>query len=72
MFSILLAKVGFICGNMPINAKASIQDTDATINLRMVEFITLILENSGLTQHCETVGKTTRHKELAMVIFRQL
>ena len=49
---------------MPINSKAIIYDADATICLRMVKLVTLILEHSYFAQHGKAVSKTSRHKEL--------
>ena len=72
MFSILLAKVCFVGRDSPVNTKRVIKDTDTTIDLRMIELITLILENSSFAQNCKAVSKATRDKELTVVLFSQL
>ena len=64
MLGILFAEICFIRWNSPVNAKAIIYDADATISLRMIEFIALILENGGLAQYGEAVSEATGYKEL--------
>ena len=58
--------------NLPINTEAIIKDGDTSIGFRMIEVITLVLEDGGLGEDGEAVGKALRNEELAMVIFCQL
>ena len=44
---------------------------NATISLRCIEVIALILKNRCFTQYGKTMGKTTWNKELAMIILGQ-
>ena len=37
----------------------------------MIEVITLVLEDGGLGEDGEAVGKTLRNEELAMIVFSQ-
>ena len=48
----------------PINTKRVIKDADATISLRMIELIALILEHGGLAQYGEAVSEATWYEEL--------
>ena len=60
------------CRNLPINTKAIIENADATIGFWMIEVITLVLEDGGLGEDGEAVGKALRNEELAMIVFCQL
>ena len=59
------------CRNLPINTKAIIENADATIGFRMIEVITLVLEDGGLGEDGEAVGKALWDEELAMIVFCQ-
>ena len=64
MLRIFLREIGMFCRNLPINTESVIEDADATISLWMIEVITLVLEDGGLGEDGEAVGKTTRDEEL--------
>lgn len=46
MLCIFLTKYSFFRRYMPVDTKTVIEDADASVCLRMVEFIALVLENS--------------------------
>ena len=48
MLRILLRKIGLSSRDSPVNAEAIIENRDSTIRFRMIEIITLILENRSL------------------------
>ena len=52
------------CWDFPIDTEGIIEDADTTIGFRMIEVITLVLEDGGLGEDGEAVGKTLRDKEL--------
>lgn len=58
--------------NLPINTEAIIKDGDTSIGFRMIEVITLVLEDGGLGEDGEAVGKTLRNEELTMIVLCQL
>lgn len=58
--------------DFPIDTKGIIEDADTTIGFRMLEIITLVLEDGGLGEDGEAVGKALRDKELDMIVFCQL
>ena len=60
------------CWDFPIDTKGIIEDADATIGFRMIEVITLVLKDGGLGEDGETMGKTLRNEELAMIVLCQL
>jgi len=64
MTGILLAEQSLVGRDAPVNAKAGIKDADTTIRFRMVELITLVLEDGCLGEDFEPVGKTTRNEKL--------
>ena len=72
MLRIFLRKVGMIGRNLPINTEAIIKDGDTSIGFRMIEVITLVLEDGGLGEDGEAVGKTLRNEELTMIVLCQL
>ena len=71
MLGILLAQDGLISRNAPVDTKRIVQDTDATISLRMIELIAFILEHSCFREYRKTMGKALGDKELAMIFLRQ-
>lgn len=71
MFGVFLAQKCFFRRYVPIYSKGLVNNRNTTIYFRMIEFITLILKHSCFTQYSKTMSKATRHKELAMIIFRQ-
>ena len=71
MLRIFLGEIGMFCRNLPINTKAIIENADATIGFRMIEVITLVLEDGGLGEDGEAVGKALWDEELAMIVFCQ-
>ena len=72
MLRVFLREISMLCRNLPINTEGIIEDTDASIGLWMIEVITLVLEDGGLGEDGEAVGKALRDEELAMIIFCQL
>ena len=58
--------------NLPIYAKAVVQDADTTIGFWVIEVITLILEDGSLGEDGKAVGKSLRDEELTMIVFRKL
>ena len=64
MQCVLLTQESILCWNLPIDAEGVILDTDATISLRGIEVIALILEDSSLGEYSKAMGETTRNKEL--------
>ena len=53
------------------NTQTFIAQLNATISLRCIEVIALILKNRYFTQYGKTMGKSTGDKELEMVLLRQ-
>ena len=64
MLQVLFAEYRFLHRYAPVNAKGFILDVDAAICFRMVEFVTLILEDGGFGENGEAMGETTRDEEL--------
>ena len=58
--------------DLPIDTEGIVKDADATIGFRMIEVITLVLEDGGLGEDGEAMGKTLRNEELTMIVLSQL
>ena len=58
--------------DLPIDTEGVVEDTDASIGFWMIEVITLVLEDGGLGEDGEAVGKALRNEELTMIVFCQL
>ena len=58
--------------DLPINTEGIIEDADATIGFRMIEVITLVLEDGSLGEDGEAMGKALWNEELDMIVFCQL
>lgn len=71
MLGILLAQDSLFRRNAPVNTQRIIQNADTTVRFRMIEVVTLVLEDGRFAQYGKTMRKTPRHKKLAMVFFRQ-
>ena len=71
MLGILLAQDSVFRRNTPVNTQRIIQNADTTVRFRMIEVVTLVLEDGRFAQYGKAVRKTPRHKKLAMVFFRQ-
>ena len=71
MLQVFLAEYRFFDRYAPVNAKRLVLDIDAAISFRVIDFITLVLEDGGLGDDGETVSKTTRNEELTMIVFCQ-
>ena len=56
---------------MPINTERCIKDADASISLRCIEIVALILEDCAFGKYSKTVSEATRNEELPMVVFGQ-
>ena len=57
---------------LPIDTEGIIEDADATIGFRMIEVITLVLEDGSLGEDGEAMGKALRNEELTMIVLCQL
>lgn len=68
MFRILLAQKGLRCWNAPIYSKRIVKDTDATICLRVIKLVALILKNCRFTKNSKAMGKTLGDEKLAMIV----
>ena len=64
MLCIFLWEISMLCWDFPIDTEGIIEDADTTIGFRMIEVITLVLEDGGLGEDGEAVGKILRDKEL--------
>ena len=64
VFQVFLAENCLLYRNAPVNAKGFILNVDTAISFRMIEFVTLVLEDGGLGEYGETVGKASGHEEL--------
>lgn len=71
MLGILFRKQSLLCWNLPIYAKRSIKNAYASIDLRMIELIALVLEDGDVAEDGKAVGKALGDKELTMVILRE-
>ena len=71
MLSVFLTQDCFLYGNAPVYSQALIQDTYSAVNFRMIELITLVLEDSRLAQYGKSVCKAFVNEELALVILTQ-
>ena len=68
MIEVFVGKDGLIHRNLPIDTKTVIQDADATIGLRGIEVVEIVLEDRNIAQHNKTMVKTMRYKELTMIV----
>ena len=68
MASVLLGKQHLVCRYPPVYAKRWDIPSDTALALRGVELVTLVLELGGLAENAETMGKTPRDEELAVVL----
>jgi len=59
------------CWDLPINTEGFIKDRDTSICLRMIEVITLVLEDGSLGEDGEAMSKALWYEELAMIVFCQ-
>ena len=64
MLQVFLAEYRLLHWYAPVNAKCFILDVDAAISLRIIELVTLVLEDGGFGENGKATGKTTRNKEL--------
>ena len=72
MLGVFLAQDSVFRRNTPVDAQRIIQDADTTVRFRMIEVVTLVLEDGRFAQYGKTVRKAPRHKKLAMILLRQL
>lgn len=56
------------CWNSPVNAKRIVKNGYASVCFRVVEVVTLILENSCFAKYGETMCKATRYEELSVIV----
>ena len=71
MLRIFFGEIGMFCWDFPIDTEGVIENADAIIGFRMIEVITLVLEDGGLGEDGEAVGKALWDEELAMIVFCQ-
>ena len=60
------------CWDLPINTEGIVENADATIGFWVIKVITLVLEDGGLGEDGEAVGKALRNEELTMIVLGQL
>lgn len=72
MLCIFLREISMLCRDFPIDAEGIIKDRNASISLRMIEVITLVLEDGSLGEDGEAMGKALWYEELTMIVFCQL
>ena len=68
MLRVFFREQCFFGWNLPINTERCIKDADATICLRCIEIIALVLEDSGLAQDSKAMSETTRYEDLTKAI----
>ena len=71
MLQILFTEYRLLHRYAPVNAQGFVLDVDSAIGLRMIELIAFVLEDSGLRENSEAMGKAPRNKELTMIVFCQ-
>ena len=71
MLCIFLREISMLCRDFPIDAEGIIKDRNASISLRMIEVITLVLEDGSLGEDGEAMGKALWYEELDMIVFCQ-
>ena len=71
MLGVFLAQDSVFRRNTPVDAQRIIQDADTAVRFRMIEVVTLVLEDGRFAQYGKTVCKAPRHKKLAMILLRQ-
>ena len=59
------------CWDFPIDTEGIIKDGDTSIGFRMIEVITLVLEDGSLGEDGETMGKALWNEELTMIVLCQ-
>ena len=57
MLRVLFAQDGVFGWNAPVNTQRFIQYADTSVRFRMVEIVTLVLEDGCFAQYRKTVGK---------------
>ena len=72
MLRIFFGEIGMFGWDFPINAEGIIKDADTSICLWMIEVITLVLEDGGLGEDGEAMGKALWDEEQDMIVFCQL
>ena len=68
MLHIFLGKQRFLCGDLPIYTQTLIEDADSSVGLWGVEVIALVLEDGSIAEHSKAMSKTSRNKELTMIV----
>ena len=71
VFCVLLAEDSLVRRDAPVYSEGGVEDADASVGLRVVEVVALVLEHGFFAEHCEAVGETARYEELAMVVLCQ-
>lgn len=56
------------CWNFPVNAERIVKNGYASVCFRMVEVVTLILENSSFAKYGEAMREATRYEELSVIV----
>ena len=60
-----------LCWYLPIDTEGVIENADTSICLRMIEVITLVLEDGSLGEDGEAMSKSLWNEELDMIVFCQ-
>ena len=68
MVEVLGGKDGLIHRNQPIDTKTVVQDADATIGLRGIEVVALVLNHRIIAQYGKSMRKTIGNKYLTMIV----
>ena len=71
VLGVLFAEDCLVGWDAPIDAKGFVEDGDSAVRLWSVKIVTFVLEHCRLAQHCETVRKSVRDKELTVIVFRE-
>ncbi len=69
---VLFAQDSLLAGDSPIDAQTLVEDGDASLGLRSIEVVALVLEDSRLAQHAEPMSKSLRNEKLTMILAREL
>lgn len=72
MTEVFVREDGLLGRDSPVDAQALVENADASVGLRMVELVALVLEDRRVAKHCESVCEAFGDEELPVVVFRQL
>ena len=63
MLGVFLAQDSLFRRDTPVDAQRIIQDADTAVRFRVIEVVTLVLEDGRFAQYGKTVRKAPRHKK---------